>query len=213
MKDPLPHLITTPVAIICLSTKILAADTNERERAPTNVAKEVLLREDGKDRHWVIKSNSVIVQEHCLTVHGDLHVMIEYPHGVKAPQVDAPERGTNAASVTTWFWPNGRRMSRTPQVGGLANGDDRVWWPSGQLAREAHFARGKPDGVWKYYDRKGRSLGEGAFALGARQSGVFFGNDNPGGAFFFTNYPMMKSRYDQGQMKEEEIWLKELDAQ
>src|SRR5262249_1367262 len=131
MKDPLPHLITTAAAITCLSTNVLAAEPGENETVPTNAIKEVLLREDGKDRHWVIKSNSVIVQEHYLTAHGDLRVMIEYTDGVKAPQVDAPERDTNAASVSTMFWPNGRRMSRTPQVGGLANGEDRVWWPNG----------------------------------------------------------------------------------
>ena len=211
MNDSLRLLIAIAALIAGLSASISAAEPNESGAAPTNLIKEVLRREDGKDRHWVVRSNSMIIQEHGLTAHGDLHVMIEYTHGVNTPQMDAPKQETNAASVTTIFWPNGKRMSRTPQVGGLAHGEDRIWWPNGEIAREAFFVRGKPDGVWKYFDQKGRLLGEGTFALSARQSGVFFGKDRPGGDFFFTSYPMKKSRYEHGQLKEEEDWLKELE--
>ena len=210
-NDALRLLIAIAALNTGLPTSMSAAEPNKSGAAPTNGIKEVLRREDGKDRHWVVRSNSMIIQEHGLTAHGDLHVMIEYLHGVKTPQMDAPNQDTNAASVTTVFWPNGKRMSRTPQVGGLAHGQDRIWWPNGQIAREAHFVRGKPDGVWKYFDQKGRPLGEGIFALSARQSGVFFGKDSPGGDIFFTIYPMKKSRYEHGQLKEEEDWLKELE--
>ena len=211
MKNPLGLLIAVAAWTFgLLPTTMSAAELNSSGPTPTNWIKEVLLRDDGKDRHWVIRSNSMIIQEHGLTAHGDLHVMVEYTHGVEAPQIDAPRRDTNAASVTTVFWPNGRRMSRTAQIGGLANGEDRIWWPDGHVAREAHFISGKPDGVWKYFDQTGRPLGEGTFVLGARQSGVFFGKDSPGGDFFFTIYPMKKSRYEHGQLKDEEDWLKEL---
>jgi hypothetical protein len=211
MNDPLRLLITIAALVAGLPTTMPAAEPHESAAAPTNVIKEVLLREDGKDRHWVVRSNSMIIEEHGLTAHGDLHVMVEYTHGVRTPQIDAPKRDTNAASITTIFWPNGKRMSRTPQVGGLVHGDDRIWWRNGHIAREAHFVGGKPDGVWKYFDQKGNALGEGTFAFGARQSGVFFGKDSLGGNFFFTSYPMKKSRYEQGHLKEEQDWLNEME--
>jgi hypothetical protein len=207
MNDFLRLLISIAALISGLPASMSAAEPDESAAAPTNVIKEVLRREDGKDRHWVVRSNSMIVQEHGLTAHGDLHVMVEYPDGVKTPQIDAPKHDTNAVSVMTVFWPSGKRMSRTSQVGGSPHGEDRIWWPNGKIAREAHFARGHPDGVWKYFDQKGHQLGEGTFLFGGRQSGVFFGNDSPGGNYFFSNYPMKKSRFENGHLEEARDWL------
>jgi hypothetical protein len=212
MKDSLRLLVSIAALMSGLPASMLAAEPNQSGTAPTTVIKEVLRSEGGRDRHWVVRSNSIIIQEHFLIAHGDLHAMVEYPDGVKTPQIDAPRHDTNAASVMTVFWPNGKRMSRTAQVGGLANGEDRIWWSNGQIARDAHFVGDRPDGTWKYFDQKGRPLGEGIFIFGGRLSGVFLGNDRPGFEFFLlTSYPMKKSRYENGQLKEEEDWLKELE--
>ena len=99
-------LVTTVTWLLVSESAAWAA-----EGSAAQPSKEVIKREDGKDRHWVIKSNGLIVEEHGLTAHGDLHLMVEYAKGVQSPQIDALSRDTNAASVTTIFWPTGRRNS------------------------------------------------------------------------------------------------------
>src|SRR6059036_884137 len=75
-----------------------------------SLTKEVLLREDGQDRHWVMKAGSLIKEEHYLTAHGDLHFVVEYAKGVLSPQVDSTGEQEKAEAVTKGFWRNGRLM-------------------------------------------------------------------------------------------------------
>src|SRR5260370_31250438 len=82
-----------------LSTSEAAEAANKQ----TKLSKEVIKHEDGKDRYWLVKSNALILEEHYLTAHGDLHVMVEYPKGVQAPQIDGPTKDTNIESVATMF--------------------------------------------------------------------------------------------------------------
>jgi len=113
------------------------ADTNILQ---TNLVKEVILRESGMDRHWLIRSNSLIVEEHGITVHGDLPLVVEYPKGARAPQIGAfTNREPNIESIRTMFGRSGKRISRTPMVGEAANGADFLWWPNGKQFREAQF--------------------------------------------------------------------------
>src|SRR6185503_6132839 len=37
-------------------------------------SREVLLRRDGQDRHWIVRRHGVVVEEHYLTAHGDIPV-------------------------------------------------------------------------------------------------------------------------------------------
>ncbi len=189
--------------------------TSAAADAATNqnkLSKEVIKREGGKDRHWLVKSNALIIEEHGLTAHGDLHLMVEYPKGVQAPQIDVPTKATNIESVATMFWPDGKHMSRTPAVGEAANGQDRLWWPNGKLFREAQFVMGTPTGTWKYYDKRGELIGKGTFENGKRQSGVFIGDDRSGFAFFFTSYPIKQQSFESGVLSEEVEFLKELSV-
>lgn len=202
-----------PIVLVCVAlvTEILEPNsTLSADGAATNsLSKEVILHEDGKDRHWLVKSNGVIIEEHGLTAHGDLHVLFEYPTGVRAPQIDAPAKDTNIQSVATMFWRGGTRMSRTPLVGEIPNGQDFLWWPNGKMFREARFVMGTPVGVWKYYDRKGGRIGEGVFQDGKRKSGMFIGGNRAGYFFFFTSYPIKQQQFENGVLKEEMDFLKE----
>jgi hypothetical protein len=174
------------------------------------LTKEVLLREDGQDRHWVMKADNVIKEEHYLTAHGDLHFVVEYPKGVQSPQVDSKGPKEDVEAVAKGFWRNGKPMSITPQVGEKANGQDFAWWPNGSIAREAQFAMGARIGTWKFYDQAGKLVGEGTYKDGKRWSGVFTGSENPGADFFLTMYPMKKKIYQDGNIVREEEFLKEL---
>jgi len=190
-----------------LSTPEAAEAANKQ----TKLSKEVIKHEDGKDRHWLVKSNALILEEHGLTAHGDLHVMVEYPKGVQAPQIDAPTKDTNIESVATMFWSSGTLMSRTPMIGQAPNGQDFLWWPNGKLFREAQFVMGTPTGLWNYYDKKGKLIGNGAFQNGKRQSGLFIGDNRSGFFFFFTLYPMKQQKFENGVLTEEVEFMKEPD--
>ena len=148
-------------------------------------SREVLLRRDGQDRHWVVRRHGLIVEEHYLTAHGDIPVVIEYAKGVRTPQVDSKQKEKAGTSRVRMFWAKDKMMSETSAFDGEAHGPDRVWWQSGKLAREAVFEHGKPVGLWKFYRPSGELLGEGTFKDAKRQSGVFLVLDNPGGDFFF----------------------------
>jgi len=206
-------LLTLAVLTATLSTSPSFAAPAAVTNSPATLSKVVLQHEDGTDRHWLIKSNALIIEEHYLT--GDLHVMVRYPNGVRTPQVDAPPKDldANVESIATVFWSNGKRMSLTPMIGGKPNGQDFVWWPGGQLAREAHFAMGDPTGVWKFYDQQGKSVGEGTFKNGKPADGIFIGEDSAGGDFFLTDYPIRKKRYENGVVKEREVFLRRLNMQ
>ncbi len=175
MHTTATHLI----AVVALSTLLLSGCS------PESKSNEVLVRQDGQDRHWIVRKDGLIVEEHYLTVHGDVHVVIEYEHGVKTPQLKSHERGGTGASRVKMFWPKGEIMSETSAFDGLPNGTDRVWWETGHLAREGSFEHGRPVGVWKYYRRSGEFFGEGSFLAGRRHDGTFVGLDNSGGNFFF----------------------------
>jgi len=179
----------------------------------SSLKKEVLLQEDGQDRHWVMRADGMIMEEHYLTAHGDLHVVVEYPKGVHNPQVDARGEKENVESVVKGFWRNGKRMSATPQVAEKANGRDLVWWPSGSIAREALFVMGTPTGTWKFYNESGQVLWEGTYKNGKRWSGTFIGSERPGADFFLTMYPMKKITFGGGVLLHEEEFLKELRPQ
>ena len=168
------------------------------------------MREDGQDRHWVMKTGALIKEEHYLTAHGDLHFVVEYPKGVHSPQVDSKGEKENAEAIAKGFWRNGKPMFVTPQVGEKANGQDFAWWPNGNIAREALFAMGTPSGKWKFYDQAGKLVGEGTYKDGKQWSGVFTGSENPGADFFLTLYPMKKKTYQDGNLVREEEFLKEL---
>src|SRR5690242_7945206 len=118
------------ISLVCAAsvTAILgpnsASAADGAASAQNKLSKEVLVHQDGTDRHWLVKSNGVIIQEHGLTAHGDLHLLIEYPKGVRAPQLDASTKDTNIESVAIMFWRDGARMSRTPMVGEAPNGHD-----------------------------------------------------------------------------------------
>jgi hypothetical protein len=187
--------------------------TNSEQANTATLTKEVLLHEDGQDRHWIMKAGNLIREEHYLTAHGDLHFVVEYPKGVRNPQVDSKDVKENAEAVTRGYWRNGKRMSATPQVGEKANGQDFAWWPNGNIAREALFVMGKPSGRWKFYDQSGIPVGEGTHEGGRRWSGVFVGSENPGADFFLTMYPMKKKTYKDGNLVQEEEFLKELRAE
>jgi len=165
--------------------------------------KQVLLQEGGKERHWVILSGGLITEEHYLTAHGDLHVVAEYPTGVRVPQVESPQREKDVRSVLRVFWLNAKPMSVTPRIGEKANGQELVWWPSGILAREAEFALGTPIGVWKFYDVSGRAVGEGTYQSGKRWSGIFVGNDSPGAEFILKG-DLKKQTFEGGVLTHEE---------
>ena len=210
MKSPTNIVFCLMLAAAVLLAWVLSARAADAGHSQTKRSKEVLKREGGKDRHWLIKSNKLIVEEHGLTAHGDLHLMVEYSEGVQTPQIDATSKDTNAPSVATMFWPNGKRMSRTPAIGGAANGQDLLWWPNGKLFRQADFVMGIPTGVWKYWDQKGKFVGEGTYNNGKRQKGVFVGDDRSGLFFFFTSYPMKLQSFENGVLKEEHDFLKEL---
>ncbi len=137
--------------------------------------------------------------------------MVEYPKGVQAPQIDAPTKDTNIESVATMFWASGTLMSRTPMIGEAPKGQDFLWWPNGKLFREAQFVMGTPTGVWKYYDKKGKLIGNGAFQNGKRQSGLFIGDNRSGFFFFFTLYPMKQQKFENGVLTEEVEFMKEPD--
>ncbi len=211
--------MSTRLTLVLFSTVTIALCScgsgpkpSEQPKTPT-LTKEVLLREDGQDRHWVMKADNVVKEEHYLTAHGDLHFVIEYPKGVHSPQVDSKGAKENAEAVAKGFWRNGKPMSVTPQVGEKANGQDFAWWPNGSIAREAHFAMGTPTGTWKFYDQAGKIVGEGTYKDGKRWSGRFTGSENPGADFFLTIYPMKKKTYQDGNIVREEEFLKELRAE
>jgi len=54
----LPLLLATTAMLMGALTRVSAAELRQTGNGPTNALKEVLLREDGQDRHRVIKSNS-----------------------------------------------------------------------------------------------------------------------------------------------------------
>lgn len=184
------------------------------ERATTpRLTKEILLHADGQDRHWVMKAGGLIREEHYLTAHGDLHVVVEYPKGVHSPQVDTKGKREDAEALTRAYWRDGKRMSVTPMVGDTVNGLDFAWWPNGNMAREAVFVMNEPSGTWKFYDLSGRLMGKGVCKDGRRWSGVFVGDPNPGADFFWTSYPMKKETYKDGSLIREEEFLKELKSE
>lgn len=164
-------------------------------------SREVLLRQDGQDRHWVVRSHGLIVEEHYLTAHGDLPVVIEYAKGVRTPQVDSQQKEKAGVSRVKMFWPKGQMMSETSALNGEAHGPDRIWWEGGKLAREAVFEHGEPVGVWRFYRPTGEFLGQGTFKDGKRRGGVFVGLDNPGGDFFFGHKMQV---FENGKMIREE---------
>lgn len=182
-------------------------------KLPAHESRVVLLQEDGEDRHWVIKNKGLILEEHGLTAHGDLHVIAEYPKGVRKPQFDAAERDETAEAVSTIFWPNGNRMCRTHIIGAKENGKDLVWWPNGNLAREADFSMGAPNGTWSFFDQAGKLVGEGTFQDGVRMTGAFIGNDRSGSDYFLSGFPMKKQIFENGAMKAEDVFLEELNIQ
>jgi hypothetical protein len=204
-------IVFASISILAFGPATWAADATPSVQ--NKVSKEVITQVDGKDRHWLIKSNAVIIEEHGLTAHGDLHVMAEYPKGVRTPQLDASAKATNVESVVTMFWRDGTRMSRTPMIGEKSNGLDRLWWPNGKIFREAEFVMGTPAGVWNYYDKEARLIGKGTFRNGTRQSGLFIGDNRAGYFFFFTNYPIKQQTFENGVLKEEKEFLKELNLE
>ncbi len=183
MQHPAFHLVSASALITLV---LFGCSSGAKSR-------EVLLRQDGQDRHWVVRHHGLIVEEHYLTAHGDIPVVIEYAKGVRTPQVDSNEKEKAGTSRVRMFWPKGQMMSETSAFDGEADGSDRVWWQSGKLARDAVFEHGEPVGVWKFYRPSGELLGEGAFKDGKRQSGVFLGLDNPGGDFFFGHEILWRS--------------------
>ncbi len=201
-------LVAVATAAFGLRSTSAADDAASNQK---KLSKEVITHEDGKDRHWLVKSNGFIIEEHGLTAHGDLHLMIEYPKGVRAPQIDGPTRDTNAESVATMFWRGGTRMSRTPAIGETPNGQDLLWWPNGKVFREAQFVMGTPTGIWKYYDKEGGLIGKGVFRDGKRQSGLFIGDDRSGFFFFLTNHPIKQQKFENGVLKEQVDFLREPD--
>jgi hypothetical protein len=191
------------VVVGVLSVLVSACGTAEGAKRQSKLSKEVIKEEDGVERHWLVKSDGLIVEEHGLTIHGNLHLMVQYPKGVRGPQIDSPNRDTNAESVATMFYRSGTRMSRPPMVGEEPNGKDFLWWPNGKLFREARFVMGTPTGVWKYYDKEGRLVGKGRFRHGKPQSGLFVGSDRSGYFFFFTSYPIKQQKYENGVLSQE----------
>jgi hypothetical protein len=211
-------MITRPTLILFSAITAAVCSCGSKPTVPeqpktATLTKEVLLHEDGQDRHWIMKAGGVIKEEHYLTAHGDLHFVVEYPKGVHSPQVDSKGEREDTEAVARGFWRSGKRMSVTPQVGEKANGQDIAWWPNGNIAREALFVMGRPSGTWKFYDQSGEAVGEGTYQDGKRWSGVFTGSENPGADFFLTMYPMKKKTYKDGNLVHEEEFLKELRAE
>src|SRR5262245_23840724 len=112
-------------SILLGSIAAATCSCNSKPRIPEQpksvaLTKEVLLHEDGQDRHWVMKADNLIKEEHYLTAHGDLYFMIEYPKGVHSPQVDSKREKENAEAIAKGFWRNGkidtagRRKSQRP---------------------------------------------------------------------------------------------------
>lgn len=202
-------LLTALLATLCCGCNSTRKPSEQKAVAATRT-KEVLLQVDGEPRHWVIRSGGLIVEEHYLTAHGDLHYVVEYPKGVRNPQVDSPQKEKDVESAVKGFWPNGKPMSVTPCSGERPNGRDLVWWPSGSLARKSLFVMGSPTGAWKFYDESGRLVGTGIYENGKRRNGIFVGNEHAGADFFVTTYPMKKQTFENGVLKHEEDFVKEL---
>ena len=201
-------LVCAAVITVVLALNALSAD-GDSSTSKDKLSKEVIAHQDGKARHWLVRSNGFIIEEHALTAHGDLPIVFEFPKGALSPQIDAPPESTNVEAVAKMFWRDGTLMSRTPMRGGLPNGEDFLWWPNGKLFREARFSMGKPVGLWKYYDKNGRPLGEGVFRDGKRQSGMFIGGNRSGYFFFFTAYPIVQQKFEDGALKEQTDFLNE----
>jgi hypothetical protein len=211
MRTAPTFLFFSAIAIAVSSCSSTPKSAEESKRA--TLRKVVLLREDGRDRHWIMKAGDLIKEEHYLTAHGDLHFVLEYPKGVQSPQVDCKGAKANAEAVARGFWQNGKPMSVTPQVGEKANGQDFAWWPNGSIAREAHFAMGTPTGTWKFYDQAGKLVGEGIYKDGKRWSGILTGSENSGANFFLTAYPMKTTTYVDGNIVREDEFLKEFKVE
>ena len=167
----------------------------------TPLERVVLLREAENDRHWVFTRAGLIYEEHFLSPHGDLHVAIRYSGGVRHAQMDKPqeERELNVASQVTVYLPNRKVLSKTAFIGAEAQGKDLVWFDNGRPAREAYYAKGQPVGTWRFYDRKGNTIGEGTYISGKRFRGVFVGGEQPGCDFFYSLHPPEKVTYKDGE--------------
>jgi hypothetical protein len=205
MRTQLHLLVAIPAIALsgCRSKPTLPTNQHATPRT-----KEVLIRENGQDRHWVIRVGGLIVEEHGLAAHGDFHLVLEYPKGVHSPQVDSKEQEENVESVMKVFWPNGTVISETQQLGQKANGRDTVWWPNGKTAREASYVRGSPVGVWKFYDISGKFVGEGSHEDGKPWRGVFVGNGRPGIDFLESGL-IEKQTFEGGVLKREETFLED----
>jgi hypothetical protein len=53
------------------------------------------------------------------------------------------------------FHPNGKLQSDDFFVGGLIDGATTVYYDNGQKEYEGTCTKGKPSGIWKFYDEKG----------------------------------------------------------
>jgi len=53
------------------------------------------------------------------------------------------------------FYPNGKLQSDDFFVGGLIDGSTTVYYDNGEKEYEGACNKGKPSGVWKFYDNKG----------------------------------------------------------
>jgi len=209
LTKPLSYLLVMASAapLCCGCKSIQHSPRHEDNLAETT--KEVLLQEAGQDRHWVIRAGGLIMEEHGLMAHSDFHVIIEYPRGVHKPQMDPKGEIENTESLVRGFWRNGKPLSVTPHFGDKADGRDLVWWPSGNIAREALFLMGTPAGTWKFYNESGQAIGEGTYQDGKRWTGTFVGNPGPGMNFFRNQNPMIKETFDGGVLiKEEEFPVK-----
>jgi phosphohistidine swiveling domain-containing protein len=71
------HLVTALVAIITIGCSSLpkAGDAISNKSVQEKV---VLQHANGQDRHWLMKSGGIIREEHCLSSHGDLHMVLQY---------------------------------------------------------------------------------------------------------------------------------------
>lgn len=85
----------------------------------------------------------------------DGELMTYYPNGFLS-SVENYDNGLLEGSVQRFSGKTGELLEFTEYSGGLKNGLEQRWGPTGELVFEGHWARNVPSGKWRHFDALGR---------------------------------------------------------